>query len=164
MLSTKLNSGFKKQPLLPDYLSTIVRPSAPRCFTAHSDGCFFAGSLYVDHELKVPLSIAYDRPSAWPALVIPVCVNFIQHPLPTAMRCYKLGQAIGRAVASFNHELAVSIWGTSGLSHQLGGERAGLVNPNFDKQFLDNLVNDPVANTKLLHTEFIREAAVRVWR
>ena len=112
----------------------------------------------LDHGFTVPLSIAYDQPDTWPTAVVPVCVNVIQHPLPTAMRCFKLGQAIGRAIASFPDDISVGIWGTGGLSHQLGGERAGVVNPDFDKAFLDNLTADPVANAKLTHTDFIREA------
>lgn len=117
-----------------------------------------AASLEVDHGCTVPLSIAYDQPEEWPAAVIPLCVNVIQHPLPTALRCYKLGQAIGRAVASFPDDITVGIWGTGGLSHQLGGERAGVVNPEFDKRFLDNLTADPEANAHISHTEFIRDA------
>lgn len=117
-----------------------------------------AASLEVDHGCTVPLSIAYDQPEEWPTAVIPLCVNVIQHPLPTALRCYKLGQAIGRAVASFPDDITVGIWGTGGLSHQLGGERAGVVNPEFDKAFLDNLTADPMANATLTHTDFIREA------
>lgn len=117
-----------------------------------------AASLEVDHGCTVPLSIAYDQPDEWPAAVIPLCVNVIQHPLPTALRCYKLGQAIGRAVASFPDDITVGIWGTGGLSHQLGGERAGVVNPEFDKRFLDNLTADPEANVHISHTEFIRDA------
>ena len=117
-----------------------------------------AGSLDVDHGLTVPLSIAYDQPDEWPTAVVPLCVNVIQHPLPTALRCYKLGQAIGRAVASFDQDISVGIWGTGGLSHQLGGERAGVVNPEFDTRFLDNLINDPLANAHLSHTDFIRDA------
>lgn len=117
-----------------------------------------AASLEVDHGCTVPLSIAYDQPDEWPAAVIPLCVNVIQHPLPTALRCYKLGQAIGRAVASFPDDITVGIWGTGGLSHQLGGERAGVVNPEFDKRFLDNLTADPEANAHISHTEFIRDA------
>lgn len=112
----------------------------------------------LDHGFTVPLSIAYDQPDEWPAAVVPVCVNVIQHPLPTAMRCYKLGQAIGRAIASFPDDISVGIWGTGGLSHQLGGERAGVVNPEFDKTFLDNLTQNPMANAELTHTEFIRDA------
>ena len=117
-----------------------------------------AGSLDVDHGLTVPLSIAYDQPNQWPTAVIPLCVNVIQYPQPTALRCYKLGQAIKRAVEKFDQDLTVGIWGTGGLSHQLGGERAGVVNPEFDKVFLDNIVSDPLANTRFTHTDFIREA------
>jgi protocatechuate 4,5-dioxygenase beta chain len=117
-----------------------------------------AGSLDVDHGLTVPLSIAYDQPDEWPTAVVPVCVNVIQHPLPSAARCYKLGQAIGRAVASFPADITVGIWGTGGLSHQLGGERAGVINAEFDTRFLDNLVSNPEANAQLSHTDFIREA------
>ena len=117
-----------------------------------------AASVDVDHGMTVPLSIAYDQPDEWPCAAIPLIVNVIQHPLPTAMRCYKLGQAIGRAIASFPEDISVGIWGTGGLSHQLGGERAGVVNPEFDKAFLDNLTQNPIANAELKHTEFIREA------
>ena len=104
------------------------------------------------------MSIAYDQPDEWPTTVVPVCVNVIQHPLPSALRCFKLGQAIGRAVRRFDQDLSVGIWGTGGLSHQLGGERAGVVNPEFDQKFLDNLTQDPMANTAYSHTDFIREA------
>ena len=117
-----------------------------------------AGSVDLDHGCTVPLSIAYDQPQKWPTKVIPLCVNVIQHPLPSAMRCYKLGQAIGRAVASFPEDISVGVWGTGGLSHQLGGERAGVVNPEFDKAFLDNLTQNPLANANLQHGDVIREA------
>ena len=58
------------------------------------------GNLDVDHGLTVPLSIAYDQPERWPTKVIPLCVNVIQYPQPTAMRCFKLGQAIGKLILS----------------------------------------------------------------
>ena len=115
-------------------------------------------SMDLDHGFTVPLSVAYGQPSEWPTAVVPLCVNVIQHPLPTALRCYKLGQAIGKAVESYPDEITVGIWGTGGLSHQLGGERVGVVNPDFDQLFLDNLTKDPLANTRLSHTEFMREA------
>jgi len=115
-------------------------------------------SMDLDHGFTVPLSIAYGQPLEWPTAVVPVCVNVIQHPLPTALRCYKLGQAIGKAVKSYPEDITVGIWGTGGLSHQLGGERVGVVNPEFDQLFLDNLTKDPLANTRLSHTDFMREA------
>ena len=116
------------------------------------------GSLDVDHGCTAPLTTAYGQPDAWPCPVIPLCVNVIQYPQPTALRCYKLGQAIQKAIASFDKDIKVNIWGTGGLSHQLGGERVGVLNPEFDTRFLDNLTANPLANTKISHTEFIREA------
>lgn len=128
------------------------------CLMAEEFDMAVVADIDLDHGFTVPLSIAYGQPERWPSAVIPVCVNVIQHPLPTALRCYKLGQAIGRAVAGFPEDVTVGIWGTGGMSHQLGGERAGVVNPEFDKLFLDNLTADPVANTRISHTDFIREA------
>jgi len=106
----------------------------------------------------VPLSVTCGQPSAWPFKVIPLCVNVVQYPPPTGARCYKLGQAIRRAVETFPEDLRVVIYGTGGMSHQLQGERAGLINRKFDTDFLDNLTKDPVALTKLSHTEYMREA------
>lgn len=117
-----------------------------------------SNNMPVDHGLTVPLSIAYDAPDAWPVKVVPLCVNVIQYPQPTAKRCYDLGGAIRKAVESFDEDINVSVWGTGGLSHQLQGERAGVINKAFDTAFMDNLVNDPIANTKFTHTDFIREA------
>ncbi|MGB2492841.1 MAG: class III extradiol dioxygenase subunit beta, partial [Candidatus Puniceispirillum sp.] len=108
-----------------------------------------SNNMPVDHGLTVPLSVAYDEPTEWPVKVIPLCVNVIQYPQPTAKRCFDLGVAIRKAVHSYREDINVSIWGTGGLSHQLQGERAGVINSDFDTVFMDNLVNDPVANTKL---------------
>jgi protocatechuate 4,5-dioxygenase, beta chain len=112
----------------------------------------------VDHGLTVPLSIMYQQPAEWPCRVIPLCVNVIQYPPPTGMRCYKLGQAIRRAIDSFEPNLRIVILGTGGMSHQLQGERAGLTNPEFDAAFLDNIVNKPDEVAKIPHIEYMREA------
>lgn len=112
----------------------------------------------VDHGLTVPLSIVFDQPEAWPTRVIPLAVNVIQYPQPSGRRCYHLGQAIRRAVDSYPKDLKVAIFGTGGMSHQLQGERAGLVNAQFDNDFLDRLVTDPEGLTRISHTEYMREA------
>ena len=112
----------------------------------------------VDHGLTVPLSLVYGQPAAWPCKVIPLAVNVIQYPPPTARRCYNLGQAIGRAVASYPEPLRVMVWGTGGMSHQLQGPRAGLINKAFDNRFLDLLVSNPEALTKITPLEFLRES------
>jgi len=117
-----------------------------------------ANEMPVDHGLTVPLSVTCGQPAAWPFKVIPLCVNVVQYPPPTGARCYKLGQAIRRAVDAFPEDLRVVIYGTGGMSHQLQGERAGLINRQFDLAFLDNLTKDPLSLTRITHTEYMREA------
>jgi protocatechuate 4,5-dioxygenase beta chain len=117
-----------------------------------------ANEMPVDHGLTVPLSISCGQPPAWPFPVIPLCVNVVQYPPPTGARCFKLGQAIRRAVEKFDEDLRVVIYGTGGMSHQLQGERAGFINRQFDTAFLDGMTKDPMALTKITHTEYMREA------
>ncbi len=112
----------------------------------------------VDHGLTVPLSIMYGKPKRWPAKVIPLAVNVIQYPPPTGKRCWDLGQTIRRIVHDFDDDLKVAVFGTGGMSHQLQGERAGWVNTPFDKEFLDKLVDDPVALTRISHTRLLSDA------
>jgi protocatechuate 4,5-dioxygenase beta chain len=114
--------------------------------------------LDVDHGLTVPLSLVYGQPREWPVRVIPLAVNVVQYPPPTGHRCWKLGQAIGRAVESYSEDLSVHVWGTGGMSHQLQGPRAGFINKEFDTQFLNRLVADPEGLAALPHIEYVREA------
>jgi len=112
----------------------------------------------VDHGLTVPLSLVYGQPAAWPCKVIPLAVNVVQYPAPTGHRCYMLGKAIARAVASYREPLRVMVWGTGGMSHQLQGPRAGLINQAFDQRFMDLLVNDPQQAAEIKHLEYLRES------
>ena len=112
----------------------------------------------VDHGLTVPLSLMYGQPQAWPCPVIPFAVNVVQYPVPSGRRCYVLGQAIRRAIESFDPPLKVQIWGTGGMSHQLQGPRAGLINQQFDAMFLDRLIADPAGLAAVPHIEYVREA------
>ena len=112
----------------------------------------------VDHGLTVPLSLMFGQPGRWPCKVIPLAVNVVQYPPPTGNRCWRLGEAIARAVASFPEDLNVQIWGTGGMSHQLQGTRAGLINRIFDTAFLDDLTADPERLRTLPHIDYLREA------
>ena len=114
--------------------------------------------MKVDHGLTVPLSVMFGEPDAWPCKVIPLAVNVVQYPPPTGNRCYRLGQAIRRAVESYEGSERVVIFGTGGLSHQLQAERAGLINAEWDYEFLDQIVADPEAVTKISHLEYMRDA------
>lgn len=114
--------------------------------------------MQVDHGLTVPMSLMFGQPTEWPVKVIPLAVNVVQYPPPTGNRCYNLGKAIRKAIESFPQDLKVVIFGTGGMSHQLQGPRAGLINKEFDNRFLDNLTRDPVGLTKMPHVEYLREA------
>lgn len=112
----------------------------------------------VDHGLTVPLSLLFGQPKAWPVKVIPLAVNVLLYPPPSGRRCFELGKAIRRAVESFDEDLSVQIWGTGGMSHQLQGARAGLINARWDNAFLDRLVEDPEGLSCVPHLEYLREA------
>jgi protocatechuate 4,5-dioxygenase beta chain len=112
----------------------------------------------VDHGLTVPLSLMFGQPPAWPARIIPFAVNVVQYPPPSGNRCYQLGKAIRAAVESFGGDLNVQIWGTGGMSHQLQGPRAGLINTEFDRRFLQLLVTDPTALLPITRVQYIQEA------
>jgi hypothetical protein len=102
----------------------------------------------VDHGLTVPMSLMFG----------PLAVNVVLYPPPSGRRCFQLGQAIRRAVESYDEDLNVHIWGTGGMSHQLHGPRAGLINKAWDNAFLDRLINDPAGLATVPHLEYMREA------
>ena len=114
--------------------------------------------LSLEHGFLVPMNLCFPHEPAWPVTVVPVAVNVIQHPLPTALRCWKLGQQIRKAVEACERDLRVVIFGTGGMSHQLNGTRFGHINPDWDNAFLDRLAADPFGLTSLTHQEIMEEA------
>jgi protocatechuate 4,5-dioxygenase, beta chain len=112
----------------------------------------------VDHGLTVPLSLMFGQPQRWPCKVIPFAVNVVLYPPPSGMRCYRLGQALRQAIESFDEDLNVQVWGTGGMSHQLQGPRAGLINQEFDQKFMDRLIAEPEPLARMAHIEYVREA------
>jgi len=114
--------------------------------------------MTVDHGLTVPLSLMCGQPAAWPCAVSPFAVNVVLYPVPSGRRCFELGRAVRRAIQSYDEPLNVQVWGTGGMSHQLQGPRAGLINQKWDNRFLDRLIDDPLALSKVPHDEYVREA------
>ena len=117
--------------------------------------------MLVDHAFTVPMSLLWPGKDRRPVRVVPVAINTVQIPLPTPARCFKLGQAIGRAAASFDKDLKVVIVGTGGLSHQLDGKRAGFINKRFDKMCLEKIVNEPELITRYSIADLIRESGAQ---
>ena len=114
--------------------------------------------MTVDHGLTVPLSLMFGTPKEWPCLIIPFAVNVVVYPPPSGKRCFALGKAIRRAVETFDADLNVQIWGTGGMSHQLQGPRAGLINQQFDADFLDRLQSDAESLAKMPHLDYLQNA------
>jgi protocatechuate 4,5-dioxygenase beta chain len=114
--------------------------------------------LEVDHGLTVPMSLMFGAPEKWPTKVIPLPVNVVMYPQPSGERCLSLGKAIRDAVESFPEDLNVQVWGTGGMSHQIQGARAGLINEPWDRKFMDDLVNDPELLQYKPHLEYMIEA------
>ncbi|PKE31149.1 protocatechuate 3,4-dioxygenase [Rahnella sp. AA] len=108
----------------------------------------------LDHGLFSPLSALMPHEGGWPTQIVPLQIGVLQFPIPTARRCYKLGQALRRAIESFPEDLNVAIVATGGVSHQVHGERCGFNNPQWDEQFVDMIVNDPERLTEMTLAEF----------
>ena len=116
--------------------------------------------MRVDHAFTLPMALLWPD-QAWPVKVVPVCINTVQFPLPSARRCYALGEAVGRAIRRWDSDARVAVLGTGGLSHQLDGERAGFINKDFDLQFMDSLVQDPTWATQFGTHELVEKAGTQ---
>jgi protocatechuate 4,5-dioxygenase beta chain len=116
--------------------------------------------MNVDHAFTLPMALCWPD-QKWPVKVVPICINTVQFPLPSAARCYKLGEAVGRAIASWKSDAKVVVLGTGGLSHQLDGERAGFINRDFDLMFMESLIHDPKWATQFNSTQLVEKAGTQ---
>ena len=116
--------------------------------------------MVVDHAFTLPMALCWPD-QQWPVRTVPICVNTVQVPLPSAARCYRLGEAIARAIATWPGDERVVVLGSGGLSHQLDGERAGFINREFDQQFMKSLVQDPTWATRFGTTELVELAGTQ---
>ncbi len=110
----------------------------------------------LDHGCFSPLSILLPHQPDWPVPIVPLAVGVLQFPVPSAARCYKLGQSLRNAIESYPEDIKVALVATGGLSHQIQGERCGFNNPPWDEKFLDLFENDPVALTRMTHADHAR--------
>ncbi|MFC6673454.1 class III extradiol dioxygenase family protein [Marinobacterium aestuariivivens] len=153
------DEGYGRRPL-PDF------PGAPD-FSEHLANSLVADEfdltlcqeMDLDHGFltAMPLLWSHDDDS-WPVQVVPLLVNVIQHPMPSGRRCYKLGQALRRAIEAYPEDLRVAVVGTGGLSHQLNGERFGFINEEWDRQWLQDIQQRPETLADLSHREVMTAA------
>ncbi|MBI1205511.1 MAG: gallate dioxygenase [Rhodopseudomonas sp.] len=119
------------------------------------DMAFFQGKA-LDHGCFSPLSMMWPHQPEWPGAIVPLQVGVLQFPIPSAARCYKLGQSLRKAIESYPEDLRVALVATGGLSHQVHGERAGFNNTGWDEQFLDLIENDPETLTRMTLADYAR--------
>ncbi len=116
--------------------------------------------MLVDHAFTLPLKLFWPGATC-PVLTVPICINTVQFPLPSASRCYRLGQAVGEAIRSWDSDLRVAVMGTGGLSHQLDGERAGFINKKFDIEFMNSLQSNPEWATQYTIHELVEKTGTQ---
>ncbi len=97
--------------------------------------------LPIDHGVMTVLPLLFDQP--WPVSIVPISINVVQHPLPHPGRCYRLGQAVRRAIETDGTNKRVVVIGTGGLSHHLQGQDFGYINQEWDEEFMDLIERDP---------------------
>ncbi|NIB38761.1 protocatechuate 3,4-dioxygenase [Pseudomaricurvus alkylphenolicus] len=114
--------------------------------------------MLVDHGFVNPVRVLYGDHEHWPVKTIPLAVNTVQHPLPSAKRCFKLGQALKQAIESYPEDINVAVVGTGGMSHQLQGERAGIIDVDYDLACMDSVINDPAWFYNQSNAEIIEKA------
>lgn len=152
------DEGWGKRPVPTVYGDPIFAAHLAEQLVLDNFDMTLMNSMDVDHGLTVPLSLMFGAQEEWPVRVIPLAVNVTQFPTPSGERCWQLGAALRDAVESYPVDLNVQIWGTGGMSHQLQGERAGLINAEFDNAFLDKLVSETDDLRKITRLEYLRES------
>ena len=108
----------------------------------------------LDHGCFSPMCMLMPHEPAWPIPIVPLQIGVLQFPIPSARRCYRLGQSLRRAIESYPEDISVAIAATGGLSHQVHGERAGFNNTEWDRRFLDLFENDPERLAEMTHAEY----------
>ena len=114
--------------------------------------------MLVDHAFALPLKLLFPGQDKCPIPAVPISINTVLYPFPSARRCAALGKAVGDAIRAWDEDRRVLVIGTGGLSHQLEGERAGHLNKDFDLQFLDSLARkDPNWVTQFSSEDIIEQ-------
>jgi protocatechuate 4,5-dioxygenase beta chain len=113
--------------------------------------------MLVDHAVTIPMSLMWGPESPW-IRIVPIAINTVQHPLPSPARCFRLGQAVGQALADYEEDARIVVVGSGGLSHQLDGARAGHINKTFDLYCMQQLVEDPATLTEYSSLDLVELA------
>jgi protocatechuate 4,5-dioxygenase beta chain len=155
------DEGFGVRPLPPVPGDLAFSQHLCRSLVYDEFDITICQEMAVEHGFLVPMHLCFEHTEThWPVPTIPLEVNVLQHPLPTARRCWRLGQAIRRAVESYERDIKVAILGTGGMSHQLTGPHFGAMDETNDRDFLDRLESDPESLTTMTHQAMMEKYGV----
>jgi protocatechuate 4,5-dioxygenase, beta chain len=150
------DEGFGARPFTPLPGDAPFSWHVARSLVADEFDITICQELEVDHGVISPLPMVdFSAGGGWKIPIIPLAVNVILHPLPSPLRCWRLGQALRRAILSYEEDLRVVVVGTGGLSHQLTGPRFGRVTPEWDQEFMRLLAEDPESLTRYTYKQLI---------
>lgn len=118
----------------------LVRESA-RAGINHA----FAEDLLFDDNWSVPLKFLFPK---YDVRFVPIHMNPIVPPVPTAERCLQVGAQIAKIVQALPGDDRVVLMGTGGLSHDPGGPDYFTVHEDFDRWFLELLESGDIERVK----------------
>jgi hypothetical protein len=93
----------------------------------------YSQEMILDHAFMVPLSLLtpyMDLP------IVPLHINGMLPPRPTAARCYRLGQQIGEYIRN-HYSGKVAVLASGSFSGDIGGPKMGSVDTALDLEFLE---------------------------
>jgi hypothetical protein len=111
----------------------------------------FSEELALDHAEIAPMIHLTPR---WDISIIPIVVNAFAPPMPSPKRCFDVGAFIGGCIDRYPESLRVAFLGTGGLSHWVGPPEMGRINEQFDRWFLDCLVEQRTAEVTSRYAKY----------
>jgi gallate dioxygenase len=154
------DEGGGMRALPPVKGHTALAAHIGQCLAAAEFDLSFFQQKPLDHGCFSPLSMLWPYQSGWPGAIVPLQIGVLQFPIPTALRCYKLGLVLRQAIESYPEDLRVAIVATGGLSHQVHGERSGFNNTEWDLEFLERIEKDPVSLTRMTLAEYAAKGGI----
>jgi aromatic ring-opening dioxygenase catalytic subunit (LigB family) len=116
-------------------------PGEPQLAEAILDACYaqdielaFARELQLDHGTMIPLHFLTPQMQL---PVVPILINTLAAPFPSARRCVALGRVVGKAARAASAR--IGIVATGGMSHDPGERNHGRIDSQFDRRFLDQM-------------------------
>jgi aromatic ring-opening dioxygenase catalytic subunit (LigB family) len=139
-------AGPNDQTPMPRYKVAVPGPLAAhvhKSALARGFDVALVQDFEVDHAVMVPLHFLTPDMRI---PVLPIFINCLAPPLPTAQRCFAFGEAVRAAIAEWPQPLRVAVIGSGSFSLEIGGPKipvgpraAGTPDPQWSQHVQDLL-------------------------